>query len=273
MKEDCFDPREDEELQRLRQAVVRSADQLVALLVRLIDLGRPGASDRGTRLATTAHELARRFEVPAKFLPDLELAARLHEIGLVVDRPGRPGLGAADADAWRYTVVSRAVLAEHDALREVADLVEAMRENWDGSGFPGRLQRGQIPFRSRILHVLFDFYALVDRAAADGRPISAEAAARELSAHAGTWYDPVIVTQLEATVSGSPGLGATATRMVLPVSELHAGMVLAEDLCTSSGIKLLARGTPLTRGTLDIILLRHQSDPIIAGAWVEHPAA
>jgi hypothetical protein len=57
--------------------------------------------------------------------------------------------------------------------------------------------------------------------------------------------------------------------MVLPVSELGAGMVLAEDLCTSSGIKLLARGTTLTRGTLDIIVQRHQADPILAGAWVE----
>ena len=77
------------------------------------------------------------------------------------------------------------------------------------------------------------------------------------------------MAQLSAMVSGMPETSSGPARLVLPVSELDVGMVLAEDLCTSSGIKLLVRGSALTRGTLDIIQQRHQSDPILAGAWVE----
>ena len=46
-------------------------------------------------------------------------------------------------------------------------------------------------------------------------------------------------------------------------------MVLADDLFTSSGVKLLAKGARLTAGVLDTILRRHRSDPIVHGAWIE----
>jgi response regulator RpfG family c-di-GMP phosphodiesterase len=256
-----------EALERSRQATAVNLEQVIELLTRLVDLARPGASERGRRLAGSAVQLAERFEIPAGFLRNLALAARLHEIGMVVERPARSDGSAPDG--WRYTVASKLVLEQVEPLQGVAELVESIRENWDGSGYPGRLQRGQIPFRSRILHALIDFYAELDRAAADGRPTSGEAAIEVLEAHAGTWYDPVVIAQLGAMIRGPSDLEPVPARMVLPVSELGVGMVLAEDLCTSSGIKLLVRGTALTRGTLDIIVQRHQSDPILAGAWVE----
>jgi hypothetical protein len=45
-------------------------------------------------------------------------------------------------------------------------------------------------------------------------------------------------------------------------------VVLAEDLCTSSGVKLLARGARLTEGMLETIRRRHLADPVLAGVWV-----
>ena len=262
-----------EALERAQQSAGVKLDQCVDLLCKLVELGRPGATERGRRLAGSAVQLAERFEIPAGFLRNLALAARLHEIGMLVERPTRAGLVTGAPDTWRYTVVSKVVLEQVEALHGVAELVEAIRENWDGSGYPGRLQRGQIPFRSRILHVLIDFYAALDQAAADGQPMSGEAAARRLEEHAGTWYDPVVVSQLVALIGGTADLANAPSRLVLPVSELAVGMVLAEDLCTSSGVKLLARGTTLTPRTLDIIQQRHLSDPILAGAWVERNQA
>lgn len=262
-----------EAVERVQLTTAVNLEQVVELLTGLLDLGRPGAIERGRRLAGSAVQLAERFEIPTGFLRNLALAARLHEIGMLVERPTRPDMQPTASDAWRYAVVSKKVLEQVEPLHGVAELVEAIRENWDGSGYPGRLQRGQIPFRSRILHVLIDFYAELDGAAADGRPISGADAVVALEEHAGTWYDPVVLTQLAAMIGGISEVEGLPARMVLPVSELAVGMVLAEDLCTSSGVKLLARGTALTRGSLDIILQRHQSDPVIAGAWVERSAA
>ncbi len=250
----------------IQRVLARRLDQVVAMLETLLDLARPGAAERGQRLAGSALQLAERFEVPSAFLPDLALAARLHEVGILADAT------TAEPNGWRSTVVTKTVLENVEEFRVAASLIEALRENWDGSGFPGRLQRGQIPFRSRILHVLIDFYAELDRAGRSGQPISAVEAAARISAHTGTWYDPVVISQLEASVGSGGGVGEAPPRFVLPVSELAPGMVLAEDLCTSSGIKLLARGSVLTRGSLDVIVQRHQSDPILVGAWVQRPS-
>lgn len=252
----------------VQRAMARRLDQVVLMLETLLDLARPGAAERGRRLAGSALQLAERFEVPSMFIADLALAARLHEVGMLADRSGA-GTAVSGTDSWRSTLVTKTVLENVEELRGAALLIEALRENWDGSGFPGRLQRGQIPFRSRILHVLIDFYAELDRAALSGQPISALDAAGRMAAHVGTWYDPVVISQLEASVGGGSEVGEVPARFVLPVSELAPGMVLAEDLCTSSGVKLLSRGSTLTRGCVDIILQRHQSDPILAGAWVQ----
>jgi len=247
-------------------------DETVELLVRLLELGRPGSAERGHRLAASGLRLAGRFDVPHQFLRDLEHAARLHELGLLVERSIRKDAGPPGPDDWRYTVATTAVFGGMQAFRGVAMLVEALRENWDGSGNPGRLQRGQIPFRARILRVLVDFTWELHQAAVTGRPIGAEEAVARLTSHANTWYDPVVIGQFEAMVGGSPDLSEPPSRLVLPVAELAVGMVLAEDLCTSSGVKLLARGAVVTPRSLELILGRHQSDPVIAGAWVERQA-
>jgi hypothetical protein len=118
-----------------------------------------------------------------------------------------------------------------------------------------------------------DFYADLDRAALAGTPLSAAEAAGRLVTHAGTWYDPVVVNQLEVSAGGNSDAADVPARFVVPVSELAPGMVLAEDLCTSSGIKLLSRGSTLTRGCVEIINQRHQIDPVIAGAWVRRNVA
>jgi hypothetical protein len=56
------------------------------------------------------------------------------------------------------------------------------------------------------------------------------------------------------------------------IDQLEVGMVLASDLSTSSGVKLLARGTTLSRSMLDVITRRHLADPIIDGIWIRRTA-
>jgi len=44
-------------------------------------------------------------------------------------------------------------------------------------------------------------------------------------------------------------------------------MVLAEDLCTASGLKLVAAGATITDHILDVVRHRDTFDPVI-DAWV-----
>ncbi|HVP15603.1 MAG TPA: HD domain-containing phosphohydrolase, partial [Terriglobales bacterium] len=254
------------ELKRMRDELRCGFDQLLELLVRLVDMRVPGAAARGERIAGMALMIAARSDVPASMRRDLEIGARLHEVGrLLVDES--PASDAASAPAW--LAASRAILRQVDGLRDVADLVGAIPENWDGTGVPNRLNRGQIPFRSRILRVLIDFAAAL--AAQPGRPRLE--ILDELAAHQGTLYDPMVLVHLHELVDAGVTPTGIEARVRVPITALEVGMVLAEDLCTDAGLKLLARRTVITPGALDIIRRRHQLEPILEGAVILTRAA
>jgi hypothetical protein len=84
----------------------------------------------------------------------------------------------------------------------------------------------------------------------------------------GTWYDPLAPVYLESLILDRPKEEWRSTRTPMGVDELQVGMVLAADLATSSGVKLLAKGATISPSMLDVIQRRHLADPIIDGVWI-----
>ncbi|HUK64271.1 MAG TPA: hypothetical protein VLV15_13085, partial [Dongiaceae bacterium] len=125
-------------------------------------------------------------------------------------------------------------------------------------------QRGQIPLRSRILRVLLDLFDLME----PPRSVPADLALDALDERSGTCYDPMVVGHLRALLAGGPAAALESDHQVLAVNELSPGMVLAEDLYTDSGFKLLTRGTVLTQGSLETLMRRHRVEPLHAVAVV-----
>ena len=161
-------------------------------------------------------------------------------------------------------VAAKELLERTDGLEGAADLIGGIFENWDGTGHPDRLRQGQIPLRSRILRILIDY----QRAVGEGG-LTPVAGIERLHDYAGTRYDPLAVAYFDAIIRASSQTDWQEARMRVPVSDLGEGMVLADDLFTSSGVKLLAKGATLSAAILETILRRHRSDPIIHGAWIE----
>jgi response regulator RpfG family c-di-GMP phosphodiesterase len=253
------------ELKSLHESLKQRFDQLLQLMANMLDMRCPGAADRGRHIADLARKVADRFGVPATHLNDLEIASRLHELGRVVsataDDPRRMSHGVDD---WQFIMGTRAIFSQVDGLSGAAELVGGVYENWDGSGHPDHLQLGQIPLRSRILRILIDLFTELGT---HSKP-DMNRALEELQNHVGTRYDPMVMVHLRAVVQGADDNDVRGKRVVLPVPELKAGMVLAEDLCTDSGLKLLARHTRLTSETLEVILRRHGTEPLSRGAAV-----
>jgi len=253
------------ELKQLHESLRASFDQLLQLMGRMIDLRLPGAADRGRQIAELAGKVADRFGIPATHVNDLLIAARLHELGRVVWTSGDDGEPTAGggADDWKYIIGTRAIFSQVDGLAGATELVGAIYENWDGSGHPDHLQSGQIPLRSRILRVLIDLFATVG---AHGRRSMTDVL-EEMQGLTGTRYDPMVIVHLRAVLEGADG-DVRGMRVVVPVPDLKVGMVLAEDLCTDAGLKLLARNTRLTLATLEVIRRRHAAEPLANGAAV-----
>lgn len=258
------------EVERLHQALETRFDQLLELLVHLVDLRVPGSAMRGQATAELAAHLAERFQIPLQLRRDLDIAARLHELGRVALGPDREPDAAEDVldgDDWRYVVATEELLGRTEGLDVAAELVAGIYENWDGTGHPQRFRQGQIPLRSRILRIVIDFLRLQS---AKPDPVSA---VEHLAQHSGTRYDPLAVAYLDGQIRAAKSTTWKDHRIRVAVSSLDEGMILADDLCTSSGVKLLAKGAVITTGALETILRRHRSDPILHGAWVERTRA
>lgn len=242
-----------------RRAMLRKQ---VRLLTALLDTCYPGSAERGKKVAALARQMSSRFEMPRRFAWELDAIARIYDLGRVVSRIAEgvevPG------QRWHHAVNLRAVLRRAGGLEEAADVAGSIYENWDGTGLPSHLAQGQIPLRSRILRVVIDF---VEKVESTGQ--NCEEILSAMAEHSGTHYDPMaIVHLLQISLADVSSLPNQSNVQRLPIRSLEVGMVLAQDLHTDAGLKLLARGTVLTRATLEAVLRRHRFDPIVGGVLV-----
>jgi HD-GYP domain-containing protein (c-di-GMP phosphodiesterase class II) len=221
-----------------RRADRRFDERELELLGAMADLvaaaiSRPGGPDeiedvrgqlRGLRAALDARDQDEHRRIAAtagiatrlgkRLLPadrslhaELELAARLHDVGML-RVPSAAARGATAGDNRRLTRLHPAwgceLLAEIPGLQGVAAIVRFHRERWDGRGDPHGLAGPRIPLASRIIAVS---EAWAELTTAAGAPRSPEHAIHELRAQAGRRFDPRVV-EVAASV------GATMPRQV-----------------------------------------------------------
>lgn len=239
----------------LERMLVARTDAFVEALESLVEAARPGASVRSSMAADLARQLAERFAVPERFSHDLERAARLIELGRLADGADHPGNGAV-----LRAQTAECVLQRIEGLEGVATLLGSMAEHWDGTGGPRHMMSGQIPLRSRILGLLEGLLSHLDA----HRPHETESAYELLVALAGTRYDPMVVTHLGALLRGGGSHAGATGPVLVPIDDLREGMVLAEDLYTDSGFKLLPRGARISGAALGTLHRRHQVEPLHA---------
>lgn len=244
-----------------------SFEQLLDLLGQMLDVARPGAGARSQRLADAAAAVGARCDIPPEYLRELVTAARLAPLaelsGATESNTRSLGDGMAAAQTgtpWRKMIALQSVLGRVAQLAPISELLGAIYENWDGTGQPGHTQKGQIPMRSRILRVLLEYFALLD----SGMP---SAGALELLHEGGsTKFDPTVVALVAAWTRDG---GALPTdRRFVEVEALEAGMTLAEDLHTATGVLLLKSGATITSTMLQLVQRRHQNDPVLVGPYV-----
>jgi len=130
-----------------------------------------------------------------------EFAALLHDVGKVkipaeiINKPG-----ALDDAEWAlmktHTILGEEMLERIGGLLgEVGTIVRSCHERWDGKGYPDGLAGEQIPLAARIVCACDAWSAMTtDRSYRKAR--SAEEAAAELRASAGTHFDPRVVDAL-----------------------------------------------------------------------------
>jgi two-component system, cell cycle response regulator len=141
--------------------------------------------------------IARRLGLSATDADAVRLGALLHDVGKlaipdrILEKPG-----PLDPLEWEFmrshTLIGQRILEGAPALRDVAALVRASHEHFDGNGYPDGLRGVDIPAGARIIAVCDAFDAMT-RTRPHRPAMSAEAALAELHRCAGSQFDPAVV--------------------------------------------------------------------------------
>lgn len=225
-----------------KELIEKTLRGAVKVLTDVLSLVSPTAFGRGSRVQRIVQDLA--AELKAENAWQLEIAAMLSQLGCVtlpeetLDKVFRGrALSPLEVKIFRdHPKIGHDLIANIPRLEPIASIIGYQEQHFDGSGVPGDGLRGPgIPLGARVLKVALDFDTLVSGG------MSAEEAAVTLRERAG-WYDPAVVDAL------GDGLEAEMRQEIhsVAVGELTKDMIFAEEVRSTSGLLLIAKGQHVT---------------------------
>jgi len=178
-------------IQRLRADAAQSV-LLASLEARASDL-----YDHAQRVARSAASLAQALRLARDDVRIVRTAALLRDVGKVVMPASLLG-ARGPLDDEEIAILRSHVTIAAELIRTVAgfdgvaDVVQASRERFDGSGYPAGLAGATIPLGARIIAVVGVYDILTSPRTCDD-PLTHDGANAELVRRAGTQLDPDVV--------------------------------------------------------------------------------
>jgi len=187
------------ELERGQRTLLQNAyRETVVALARALESKDGGTGAHSERVRRYANTLTQAIDPTLLTEPGLEYGFILHDIGkigipdTVLAKPG-PLTDSERRLIETHTVLGEQMVGEAALLRgHGARVVRSHHERWDGRGYPDRLARDDIPLGARIFSIADALDAMTSTR--PYRPAGTwEDAVGEITAHAGTQFDPEVV--------------------------------------------------------------------------------
>jgi len=196
------------ELVEQRQKKERAIQQMVAALVRAIELRDPYLGGHSRRVAEFAVAVGRQLDCSDEELATLELAANLSQIGKLAVRKELLNKPARLTDAEKAEMeahVGHAVelLQGIDFELPVVEAIAQMHERLDGNGYPKGLKENDISLTGRILGTCDVFCARLEPRSYRGG-LAPDAVLDILAQNSGR-YDPRVIEALKQVMATVPG--------------------------------------------------------------------
>ncbi|MCF6281398.1 MAG: response regulator [Candidatus Polarisedimenticolaceae bacterium] len=239
----------------------------VELLAHLTDLRYSATRGHGRRVAELAKLLAQKLDLDLHTIDNIRSAGFLHDIGKMVlpDELIKVPLSTlSDKDQQRvakHPRLGEAALMGLPPLKDVAALIRAHHERFDGSGYPDGLVGDAIPLGARILAVAEDFDELCVGTLTK-HAHSSDEAIDYLRKRSGSRYDPSVI---EACIALKSELSKTreesgSALLCITTQDAEPGMVLVSNLVSSDGMLLLTTGYELNEAVIEKIKRMEHED-------------
>jgi diguanylate cyclase (GGDEF)-like protein len=219
LPEEAADPSQalrvaDERLYAQKHSRRVESDRMMDVLLEALSLREPDLPLHLDTVGSLAADLGHALALRPDELDELVRAAQLHDLGkLAVPDEILHKEGPLDEGEWAFVrqhpLVGERILRASPAFRNVATIVRATHERWDGGGYPDGLEGEEIPLAARILSVC-DAYTAMTSQRAYRAALSPHEALAELERFAGTQFDPTVVALLASGVRERLRLRETA---------------------------------------------------------------
>ena len=60
-------------------------------------------------------------------------------------------------------IAAREILKPISYVQDIIPIIEHHHENWDGSGYPNKCQKDEIPLTSQIILIIDEYFALIEQ--------------------------------------------------------------------------------------------------------------
>ena len=146
-----------------KDALYTVADTLTAIYN---PMNTPGVSKNKVLCAVT---LAKRFDLSKEEIDNLRVAMLLYDIGNLmlpedILQKATP-LTAEEREKIKNhpVIAAREILKPISYVQDIIPIIEHHHENWDGSGYPNKCQKDEIPLTSQIILIIDEYFALIEQ--------------------------------------------------------------------------------------------------------------
>jgi len=183
---------------------MRRRDEVVLSLLSAIDARDAATGAHSRAVGMWCGRVAKNLGLSAELQETASLSGALHDVGKIALPPEvllKAGpLDAAEWDVMRaHAELGGQMLARIPALADLAPIVRAHHERFDGAGYPDGLSGEEIPLPARIVSIADAFDAMIGTGPHRGA-LSVRTALEELRGGIGTCWDPAVAAAMIAIV-------------------------------------------------------------------------
>jgi len=197
-------------------------------MVNALEAKDPYTADHSRRVAEYAKKTAEKLGLPLTEINRIEQAALLHDLGKigtpdeVLYKPGKLGYYE-----WRlivrHPVNGASILESIPLLKEIKDFVLHHHERANGSGYPQRKKKEEIPLGAQIIAIADAYDAMRSPRPYRG-PFTVEEALREISQSKAYQFEKLIISKFKEVIVENPHLEERPTPVCpLPDSAFPEG--------------------------------------------------
>ncbi len=258
---------EREKFKAANQLLEVNFKELIAVLLKILEIQIPGARDRALFAKKAAEYITLNMAIGQDETKKIVFSSIMHEMGKTglpqnLVKKNYQDLSTAEQEVFhQHPLVGSVIISNISGYKESAEDVYHQYENFDGSGLPDHLRGTEITIGARILRAI----NLEEELFKAGS--SSDDVVEQVRLAAGKHLDPSVAAYLAAfLIENKDSLSQDKEK--ISVDELRTGMVVAEDIYSSNGTKIIPRNAQIKDWMLNIILERNAVDPIIGGVYI-----